>query len=172
MLGSPRADAEMGMTKQSVSLGEHLDSVPTEGRGRRQDGAEGEAELHALPAWAQPTPRGNLELQWPHRVVPSVDTGEGHLSHHLCQGVWATPERRRDPEPGSFLQVRQSPKGLTAGGHLWDIFTVAGEWPFIPEVRFGHHITEFTNASDTVTPSLMPGSRSPSKETGFGAGFP
>ena len=76
------------------------------------------------------------------------------------------------PEPGSFLQVRQSPKGLTAGGHLWDIFTVAGEWPFIPEVRFGHHITEFTNASDTVTPSLMPGSRSPSKETGFGAGFP
>lgn len=102
-----------------------------------------------------------------------MDTGEGHLSHHLCQGVWATPERRRDPEPGSFLQVRQSPKGLTAGGHLWDIFTVAGEWPFIPEVGFGHHITEFTNASDTVDPlSYARITLTLSKETGFGAGFP
>ena len=35
MLGSPKAVAEMGMSKQSVYLGEHLDSVPTEGKGKR-----------------------------------------------------------------------------------------------------------------------------------------
>ena len=35
MLGSPKADAEMGTSKQCVYLEEHLDSVPTEGRERR-----------------------------------------------------------------------------------------------------------------------------------------
>lgn len=112
----PEADAEMGMNKQDVYLGLHLGSVPIEGRGRRQDGAERERlSCHAFPTWAQPTPHGNLELHWPHRVIPSGDKGDGPLSHYLGQGIRATSGSRGDPEPGSFLQVRRFPKGLTAG---------------------------------------------------------
>ena len=65
---------------------------------------EGEAELCALPVWAQPTPQGNLKLQWPHRVVPSVDTGEGHLSHHLCQGCGLPLKEEETQNQAVFLR--------------------------------------------------------------------
>lgn len=51
----------MKVSQQDVYLGAHLGSVSTEGRGRKLDGPEGEAELQCTPTWASANSTGKFE---------------------------------------------------------------------------------------------------------------
>lgn len=82
----------MKVSQQDVYLGAHLGSVSTAGRGRKLDGAEGEAELQCTPTWASAT--GKFGATVALQSCPKWDKGARLLSHCVGQWIWATPGRR------------------------------------------------------------------------------